>query len=191
MNFQTNRQTYLITILALLLVISACEKRYWYRTKINTHLFAAKTYPRRTINIEILNFSPDFISKDFERSIQEASLLQLNKRGFILSKKDTPNFHLYIYLHVDSYFVYGSRVSFFGNRYGSRILSKSQTSPISGYNYTELNRVKSLEFSYRMILPKDGSTYWESNDELYFFNKEEKDIRRSRGLVSYNLSLVP
>ena len=180
-----------ILLLACVLIISACQKRYWYRTKINAQLFAKKTPPRRTINIEILNFSPDFLSKDFERSIQEASLLELNKRGFVLEKKDTPNFHLFIYLHVDSYFVYGSRVSFFGNRYGSRILSKSQTSPIAGNYYTVLNRVKSLEFSYRMIAPKDGSTYWESSDELYFFDKEKRDIRRSKSLVTYNLSLVP
>ena len=191
MNYVAFRQTSVIMFLALVLVMSACEKRYWYRTKINTNLFEAKTYPRRTVNIEILNYSPDFISKDFERSIQEASLLELNKRGFVLSKKDTPNYHLYIFLQVDSYYVYGSKGGYVGTRNIGHVVTKNKLGGSTSNSLRQKNTIKELAFSYRMICPKNGNIYWESNDGLYFFNREDKDIKRSVGLVSYNLSRVP
>lgn len=194
MRYFLNMKRYSISVLLLLaitLLISGCEKRYWYRKKIREPLFTEKTYPRRTVKIEIRNESPDFISKRFEQIIQRAGMKTLARKGFIDAQKDTPNLHLIINLRVDSYYVYGSNTGALSGFNQSRIITRQRLQTDNGARLLKEKRpVKELTLSYYMTFPVTGNVYWESGDGLYFFNDEKRDLRRSLGMVRYALGTV-
>ncbi len=183
--------TFTWSILLLSFLAASCEKRYWYRKKVREPNTQTIYHFPKTVKVEIQNLSPEFISPAFEQKIKQAGLNELNKQGFVLSRKDTPNYSMVIFLKVDSYYVYGSKtgVSTGGNYHS--VLSKKRLGTDYSHALKEKNMVKELTFNYKMISPKNGNLYWESDDGLYFFNEEKKDIRRSVGIVKYALSNVP
>ncbi|MFA6260808.1 MAG: hypothetical protein WC760_05030 [Bacteroidia bacterium] len=185
------RNYFTVLLLLAVLLITGCEKRYWYRKKVREPLFSEKIYPRRTVKIEIRNESPDFISKRFEQIILRAGMKTLSRKGFMDAQKDTPNLHLVISLRVDSYYVYGSNTGAISGFNQSSIVTRQRLQTQAGARSLKEKRpVKELTLSYYMTFPVTGIVYWESGDGLYFFNDEKRDLRRSLGMVRYALGTV-
>jgi hypothetical protein len=175
----------------IVLLLSSCERRFWYRKKIKAPPPAPELFTKpKTIDVEVQNYSPESISKHFEMTIRQTSLNELLKNGFIHVSKDTPNYTLVIFLKVDSYYVYGHRTGAIGGNNYHSIISKNKLNGPANQGLQETNIVKELAFTYRLISLKTGNLYWESDDGLYFFSKERKDLRRSVGLVKYALENI-
>lgn len=179
-----------LLICTQLLALWGCEKRYWYRTKIRNP-FKSEANAIKTIDVEIRNESPEFISRKFEQTIRQASIRSLEKRGFMEAKKGTPQYHLTIHLRVDSFYVYGSPTgAMTGYNFADIMPRRSITSQTVIPHLRQKPSVMELSLSYRMVFPETGVIYWETGDGLYFFNEEKRDLRRSIGMIRYALSTV-
>ena len=152
-----------IFILLVLCVATSCQQRYWYRSVVWSN-----SKPYLPISIQIVNESPFFISKYFEEEIEKACKKQLARSGYYVSNKNA-KYHFVLNLKVDSFPMRGN--SFKG-----------------GYNsviYLSDGKVFSLIFDCFMYDPKRKWNMWEKENELYFFNKPQRDLRRSKNLVRY------
>jgi len=174
-----------ILLLSLLLLASSCEQRYWYRQKVwvgNSKPFKGK------IDVKVMNFSPEFISRDFEKVIKNAGMQYMVKSGYKAVSKDSPDFRLIIMMHVDSYYVYKSRTGMFSRNPVTRAVVPSR---MSGGYMREVNSLLELSFRYQFVRTKNSVTLWEDENGLYYFNSERRDLPRSVGLVKYDLSNIP
>lgn len=155
-------QAYLLLILFILLAAS-CRQRYWYRSVVWSH-----SKPYLPITIKVVNESPFFVSHRFEQEIQKACEKQLARRGYYVNAKSS-KYQFVLNIKVDSFFVKG--LAYIGGY-------RSSTYEYSG-------KVLSIMFECAMYDPKRKWNIWKKENELYFFNQENRDLRRSKSLVRY------
>lgn len=155
-------RAFILLILFALLAVS-CQQRYWYRAVVWSH-----SKPNYPIKIKIINESPFFVSKRFEEQIQKACEQQLAKLGYIVTKKN-PKYEFSLVVKVDSFYVRG--IGHVGDFYRN--------------SYAYSGKVLSIMFECFLLDQKNRGKVWSNENELYFFNMENRDLRRSKGLVRY------
>lgn len=156
----------LIIAIFALLSLSSCQRRYWYRSFVWSN--SKNDLP---VNISITNESPGTISPEFEKAILATCEKQLLKKGYKVSTKKTL-YKFNIKLKVESYTVSGLA------HYGGE-----RTSLIPYYN----KDVQAILFECSLFENKKDLKWkvWENNNDLYFFDREKRDLRRSKGMVRY------
>ncbi|MFA9212685.1 MAG: hypothetical protein ACEQSR_02425 [Candidatus Methylacidiphilales bacterium] len=155
---------YLLSI--VLLLLSSCQKRYWYRSFV---FGSSKNLV--PVNLIIQNESPTLLTETFEKEMRAACEKQLLKKGYkVVPKKATFQFKLVI--KVDKFTVNG--LAHYG---GERTML---------YPYFD-KEVKAILFECILTQSKKDLnwTVWENTNDLYFFGKQKRDMRRSRGMVKY------
>ncbi len=159
------KQILFIGLLSVIL-LSSCQRRYWYRSFV-----WGSSKSEIPINITIINESPNSISSDFQNAILATCEKQLLKKGYKVTSKKT-NFQFQIKLKVESYNVSGLA------HYGGE-----KTSLIPYYN----KDVQAILFECNLFQNKKDLNWkvWENNNDLYFFDKKKRDLRRSKGMVKY------
>lgn len=159
-------KTILFIAIFALLSLSSCQKRYWYRSFVWSN--SKNDLP---VNISIVNESPMAISPEFEKAILATCEKQLLKKGYKVITKKAP-YQFKIVLKVESYTVSG-----FAHYGGER------TSLIPYYN----KDVQAILFDCSLVQIKKDLNWkvWENNNDLYFFDREKRDLRRSKGMVRY------
>lgn len=172
-----------MSLIAVMVCLSACQKRFWYRDKVKK-IAHFENLPGRTVNVRIENYSPEFISKKAEEMMSQAAIKALERKGFIKSRKDTADLEFFIFLRVDSFYVYASRGGATMGNNNSHLVTKTPMN-LSKNGFWEKPTVRELTMSYRLYSYKTGKVYWSLDDGLFFFNDEERDTRRSMGMIRY------
>lgn len=155
---------YLLSI--VLLLLSSCQKRYWYRSFV---FGSGKNLV--PVNLIIQNESPTLLTETFEKEMRTACEKQLLKKGYkVVPKKAIFQFKLVI--KVEKFRVNG--LAHYG---GERTML---------YPYFD-KEVKAILFECVLSQSKKDLswTVWENTNDLYFFGKQKRDMRRSRGMVKY------
>jgi hypothetical protein len=165
------RARYVSMAALFLFLTGGCKERYWSLEKVAVH-----PAPRRVISLEVENKSPLFITPSFEHAMQQAAVALLMKKGFVVSNSVKQAYKFRLELHVDS--------SLIGGHYHRRL-----TQSDIGAFHVSPHYVKSLEFEYILYSPLK-SVVLNKNYDLYFFNNEKKDTRRSIGVMKYILADV-
>lgn len=160
-----NKNIYILSVF-LILILSSCQRRYWYRDFVWS---SAKN--DELANIKIINETPQVLTADFEKEILAACKKQLLKKGYKVVEKKAP-FEFSLTMKVESYNVSGLA------HYGGRI-----TILYPYYN----KDVKAILFNCTLKQSKKDLVWkvWENNNDLYFFSKPKRDTRRSISMVKY------
>ncbi len=164
---------------------SSCSKLYWYRLKIK----AAKEPNKSTFTIVINNEAPQYLSKQFENGIKGICIHALNKKGFVESKKDTPDYLFVIFLKIDSF----EKSTFVTYRNGYATSYRPTTTyPNPTYSsFSSYLKSKEISFDYNLINTKYHLHSWSNHSEFYFFGNELRDLRRSKSMINYALKHTP
>jgi hypothetical protein len=155
-----------IIFMLLILVFSSCQKRYWYRSFV-----WGSSKNLTPVNIVLNNSSTQLLNKTFEDEILAACKKQLQKKGFkITPKKAALTFELNI--KVDKFTVSG--LAYYG---GQKIYL---------YPYYDKDVKAILLDCYLFETKKDLRwKVWENSNDLYFFGKQKRDMRRTKSMVKY------
>lgn len=150
----------------VLLLLSSCQKRYWYRSFV---FGSSKNLV--PVNIVIQNESPTLLTETFEKEILAACEKQLLKKGYKATTKKAI-FQFILVIKVEKFKVNG--LAHYG---GERTIL---------YPYFD-KEVKAILFECVLTQSKKDLTWkvWENSNDLYFFGKQKRDMRRSRGMVKY------
>jgi len=150
----------------MLLLLSSCQKRYWYRSFV---LGSSKNLI--PINLSIQNESQALLTKTFENEMLAACEKQLFKKGYKVILKNT-TFQFKLIVKVEKFRVNG--LAHYG---GERTML---------YPYFD-KEVKAILFECVLTQSKKDLnwTVWENTNDLYFFGKQKRDMRRSKGMVKY------
>src|SRR5687767_13289623 len=95
--FRGIKYPFFIVSICLLVLLSGCGKRYWFRIKLRD----AKK--KQFVKIDIQNLSPQFLSDEFADEMKHVVSKELKKRGYIQSVKDSPVFEFVLKLSIDSF----------------------------------------------------------------------------------------
>ena len=149
-----------------ILFLSSCHRRYWYRSFVWSN--SKNDIP---VNISIINESPKAISPDFQKAILATCQKQLLKKGYKVTDKKV-SFQFNLTLKVESYSVSG--LAHIGGE---------RTSLIPYFN----KDVQALLLECNLIQAKKDLKWkvWENQNDLYFFNMQKRDLRRSKSMVRY------
>lgn len=151
----------------LMLLIGGCTKRYWYRTKIDV--------PRSnkySVKINIVNDSPELLTKQFCDEMHKAATKALKKNGYYETGVKVPKFNYTLVLRVDSF---NQSIKHFDNQNIPHSLL------LGNYNYRY--GVGAITFVSKLDDTKYGPK-WEKYYDIYFFG-EKRDISRSAGVVKF------
>lgn len=163
---------YSLLVVVIILFFSSCQRRYWFRIKLRNE------YKRtHATKIDIVNYSPNVLSKNFELVMLAACKKQLKKAGYVFSPKDTPAFRFELTLEVDTFSI--------GDKGYRRSPIPSNIFKQGQYFYNYRNNVKAILFECNMYPYKKSIPNWSSRQDNYFFNDEERDLGRSVGTVRY------
>jgi len=160
-----NKNIYILCVF-LILILSSCQRRYWYRDFVWS---SAKN--DELANIKIVNETPQVLDAEFEKEILKACSKQLLKKGFRVIEKKVP-FVFTLTIKVESYSVSGLA------HYGG----------LTTILYPYYNKdVKAIVFDCNMSQSKKDLVWkvWENNNDLYYFSKPKRDLRRSISMVKY------
>ncbi len=150
----------------VLLLLSSCQKRYWYRSFV---FGSSKNLV--PVNVVIQNESPTLLTETFEKEILAACEKQLLKKGYKATAKKAI-FQFTLVIKVEKFKVNG--LAHYG---GERTML---------YPYFD-KEVKAILFECTLTQSKKDLTWqvWENSNDLYFFGKQKRDMRRSKGMVKY------
>lgn len=157
----------------ILLCFSACSKQYGFRNKVNN-----RTPQRISVSFTFTNVSPNYLSKPFEEELTRICISELREHGFVLSKKDTPDFKFEFYLAVDSFYS-NMRWNYGPGRYGGMSTYMSDCN------------VKQLTMHMRLSHALSNITRWETDYGLFYFTEYKRDLRRAKGITKYLVSKIP
>jgi hypothetical protein len=150
-------------LLFMLLLLSSCSVRYRDFTKV-------KTAPKRgSVSVNIVNLSPQLLNPDFEHAVKEQCKKALSKHGFVLSDKQAL-YDLTVAIKVDSSMSFG--MAYIGH----------------GAQYPYSRRSKGIILSMEAHNNKLKRNAWENKYDLYYFGDYTRDVKRTRGVVSYMIS---
>ena len=140
----------------VLLLLSSCQKRYWYRSFV---FGASKNLV--PVNIVIQNESPTLLTETFEKEILAACEKQLLKKGYKTTTKKAI-FQFTLVIKVEKFKVNG--LAHYG---GERTML---------YPYFD-KEVKAILFECVLTQSKKDLTWqvWENSNDLYFFGKQKRD----------------
>lgn len=146
-------------ILISVILLSSCSVRYRDFTKVNA---APK---RGTYSLKVNNYSPQLLDYSFEKELTEHTHKRLYKQGYTLNEKQTQYF-ITIDIKVDSAISHGYAYAL-NTSYPYSRLSKGIIINMEAYN-TKLKR-----------------RAWETQYDLYYFGDYQRDIKRTKGVISY------
>lgn len=158
------------SVLLLITLTISCQKRYWFRTKID--LAGSKKY---SVKVTVENRSPEFISQEFVDVMRKESAKQLKRKGFFELPIDSPQYHFNLVLFVDS----------FNSAVRSREKNAAFYAHVPQRNaYRFKHTVKAIFFNCKLTHYKQGWTQWEAKEDIYYFG-ESRDLGRGVGVVKY------
>lgn len=156
--------------LLLLMLLGSCQQRYWYRVKLNL----GQTKVKGSFAVEVENQSPGNLSPAFEKAMTETCSKSLSKKGLTPVKTGTPDYTFKLVVRVDSFNTSGIAY---------RMEKEARVDP---YAYQRSN-VKAIMLNYKMYKSKTMEKLWESENDLYYFANENRDRRRTKGMVKYTI----
>ena len=164
-----SKAIWLFFVVALL---SSCDRRYNYRIT-----FRSKIVPKKTVEVKLVNYSPEFLSPEFEAEIRQACMKRLSHYGFSPPrKKDTANYTFYIQCRVDSYYVYRGVP-----------LYQSPHAPVSDPIYVKSQKPGTRGGLMELTLTYHCYTryglFWEDRNQLYFFANPTRDTKRGISMM--------
>jgi hypothetical protein len=143
--------------------MSACSVRYRDFTKI-------KSAPKLgSVEVSIINLSPQLINLDFERAVKEQCINSLRKKGYMLSDKQA-TYNLTVAIKVDS--AISSGMAYYGH----------------GMQYPYSRKSKGIMLSMEAHNNKLKRRSWENQYDLYYFGDFARDLKRTKGVVSYMIA---
>lgn len=122
-----------------------------------------------SVQISLVNLSPELLDPSFEQTVKTQCERGLRKLGYSLSDKQ-PNYNLIVSLKVDSSLSHGFAFWVNGSQYPYSRLSKGIMLNMEAYNN------------------KQKRKSWENQYDLYYFGDYSRDLKRTRGVVSYMIS---
>ncbi len=158
-------------LLCLLLMISGCQQRYWYRMKFD--FFTPK--PRKKVAVIINNYADDWLEPNFDKVMQKKCEIIFKRKKFDIASPDTADFVFYLDVIIDSFNVAGI---------AWRLDEKSRTD-VSPYSYKRQG-VKAIMFNYKMVRRKEKVIEWKETNDLFYYD-DYRDLGRSVGMVRYTI----
>lgn len=146
----------------LILCQFACQERYGYLSKVDAPL------RRGTIEISVVNRSPELLSDAFQNEMERHCIRRLQKEGYRYTQQN-PMYELKLEMRVDSSLNFGIAYAMPRSYYYSR-------------------RSTGLQLHLEIKHVKTGRWLWEDFYDLYFFGNESRDLNRAKGVVRYMIS---
>ncbi len=156
-----------IFILLCAIMITSCNERYFHLSKINA---PAK---KGICKLTLINNSPFFVDKEFEKQLKQYGIKQLEKAGYRYSEKYAEKDFM-ITLNVDS-----------SQQLGNVFLGPS---PLAGYYK---GYPKAITINLDCIQLKTNHAFWQDEFRAYFFCSYYPDLHRARSLTKYLINQVP
>jgi hypothetical protein len=160
---------YLYFSVGLLMLLSGCTKRYWYRVKIDV--------PRSnkySVQINIVNENKELISHAYEEAMHQAAAKALRKMGFYETRVKEPTYNYTLTLRIDTF---NQEKRYFDHK------NVPETTSIIMGNYNHQHGVAAIVFFARLD-HKNSGTQWSKYYDIYFFG-EKRDIQRGKGVVKF------
>lgn len=159
-----------IVVVCMLLLVSGCTKRYWFRLKIDV-----ANSKRYSVKVNVVNQTSSLLSTDFVEVMRKAAVKELKKKGYFELPIDSPQFLFTLYLKVDSFNaseqVKPKEIALYTDTIKPNYRSYHQT-------------VKAVMMVCELKHYKRGWVKWVNADDVYYFG-EYRDIGRTEGMVRY------
>jgi hypothetical protein len=147
----------------LVIISTGCSVRYRDFTKI-------KSGPKLgSVSLQVINLSPQLLNSDFEAAVKQQCAHSLQKKGYVLSDKQAL-FHLTVAIKVDS--AISSGMAYYGH----------------GVQYPYSRKSKGILLSMEAHNNKLKRRSWENQYDLYYFGDFARDVKRTKGVVSYMIA---
>ncbi|MFN5885344.1 MAG: hypothetical protein ACK445_08375 [Bacteroidota bacterium] len=159
----------IIFMLILMLLLSSCNRQYWYRIKFP---FTGSS-ELKTIKFEIVNYSPMLLSRNYEEEMKQYCLKRLAKQGLLEARTNKYDYDFVLSIDVDS-FESGQRV---------------WLGPF-GDGMPNQTHIMQLSISYDLFFCRSKVNRWSSKSAIYFFANEKRDIRRSKSMAAYAIKTI-
>jgi hypothetical protein len=161
-------------ITLLLLTVStilfcSCNKLYWHRTKYRVR----QPVKPPSIEVEILNKVPSLFQEDFNEKLKEVCEKEFYKIGYCRNTKPEPDYRATITISMDSFATKGIYY-----------ISEGRASFFKPY---ERSKVFAILFDYQLINVKYKKVKWVDKNDIFFFNNQRKDARRSKNMVKFTI----
>lgn len=141
-----------------------------------------------TVHIDIKNFTPAIIPEYLENGIRQFVSYRLYKRGYLETSADTTaDFNFTVIMFVDSFHTKGTRSQFY--YFDKKYIRDNSEGFWSHYDAEQ--EVKQLTIKYDLKERKYKRPLWDFMNELYYFNEETKDLRRSKSMIRYSINNAP
>jgi len=161
--------SFLLTITLMSLLLSSCKQQYFYLNKVRA---SSKKGP---FTLQIINLTPNLINTEFEAQIKDAAIKKLIRQGHAY-KPNNPQYKFVLTIKVDS--VISSGIAYVGASNVGRAIPMGNY-----YQYTRNSRGVYLNVETQYL--KTNKRIWEMDYDLYYFAQENRDRRRTKGVVRY------
>jgi hypothetical protein len=156
-----------VIVCVLMFTVLGCSKRYWFRTKID--LPRSNKY---SVKINIVNLSPDQLSKEFVEGMHTAASKALAKKGYYEVPIKSPVYTYTLVVKIDSF-----------NRTRRYYDNKKSGSILTG-EYPYKYGIAAIVFHSKLAHNGQFGVKWEKRYDIYYLD-EKRDISRSKGVVKF------
>jgi uncharacterized protein YktA (UPF0223 family) len=155
-----------IAIFALIvLTLGGCQKRYWYRQKIDLRLLK-KPY-QGTVHVTFTNLTPKELVGDYEKKSMASAYRSFKRIGLRKSENlEKSDYHLDVEIYIDS------------------IISKRPTG--FGISAKEL-QTKSLNIDFVFRDVKNKRVLHKFHHDIFFFDYPARDVGRCAHMVKHSV----
>ncbi|MFN7313850.1 MAG: hypothetical protein ACK5UI_10255 [Bacteroidota bacterium] len=156
-------------ILIVCFSLIACKQQYWYRNKVKIERTVVQS-----IKVEIENKVPFIFNDRFERDLINDCEKEFIKMGYTTAFKDTPDYVATIQIGLDSFPVKG-------------IYRFGMGGPSSFLRAYKKESVKAILFRYQLFNTRFQTFKWFEENDIYYFDDNDKNSRRSRNMIKYTI----
>lgn len=159
----------LLLICCVLLINLSCNQIYWQRNKIRV----SSRYRNQRIELIINNTTPQIFTQKFEAELREACKKEFKRIGAIVDFTEKPDFTATVTIKTDSFNIKGTY---------ALTVDKEST-----WHMYKKDHVKAILFNYSIFDLKRNLLNWTQQNDIYYFNDETRNSRRSINMIRYSI----
>jgi len=158
-----------VTILIFCVLLIGCKQQYWYRNKVKIGRTAMQS-----VQVQIVNTVPFIFNNRFETDLIKDCEKEFIKMGYTTTFKDSPDYVATIHIGLDSFPVKG-------------IYRFGMGGPSSFLRAYKKESVKAILFRYQLFNTRFRNIKWFEENDIYYFDDNDKNSRRSRNMIKYTI----
>jgi hypothetical protein len=123
------------------------------------------------VEILIENTTPKTFDANFDRELLEACKNEFKRIGAIVDFEENPDYTAIVTIKLDSFNIKGTYAITSGKG--------------SSWHMYRKDHVKAILFDYKVFDTKRKVTNWAQQNDIYYFENETRNTRRSINMIKY------